>query len=423
MALSPEDDLMQSLTSGQLFSSHPLPENDPFTPLLARYLPHQARPQRKTDQAGADDTTASLIVCLSRSSDYLPHTITLIVLPQARQRWQALANRIGDEILERRGSRNNSLQDVEAVLSKWTIRLQCLRRLQRLHVLASEATALFGSLPPLYTLPQHPKTHIDAPIFETYIPFELILLQAVLPTYLRGDQHMVLQHLQEIAYACKLEYRRTHDAVWVKRLQTTAMAIVNVLYAIGEAQQAMDLLQSLAQQQQKQDAQQLGDLCMLALDIGDMNTAESLLKKLRDVSQTSEECQSLEVAKLLCEGQWSSAEEAARTWSTSASSSITAKVNLAACCMYTDTVEEVCMIRVDVSGQADFKTILHQGIEILEALARTEPERFYNSETNISNLVALQELRAGDQTANKLDLLKECSRYASESLSLDCLRL
>lgn len=64
-----------------------------------------------------------------------------------------------------------------------------------------------------------------------------------------------------------------------------------------------------------------------------------------------------------------------------------------------------------------------QGMEILESLARTEPDKFYNSETNISNLISLQELQAGDQIANKLDLLKECSRYASETLSLDCLRL
>lgn len=63
MAVSPEDTLMQTLTSARLFSSHPLPENDPFTPLLARYLPVQARPQRKNAQAGPDESTASLIVC------------------------------------------------------------------------------------------------------------------------------------------------------------------------------------------------------------------------------------------------------------------------------------------------------------------------------------------------------------------------
>jgi hypothetical protein len=279
----------------------------------------------------------------------------LTLLVQTRQRWQALANRIGDEILEQRGSRNNSLQDVEAVLSKWTIRLQCIRRLQRLHVLASEATALFGSLPPQYTLPQHLKGHTDAPVFETYIPFDLVLMQAVLPAYLRGDQHIVLQHLQEIAYGCKLEYRRSHDAVWITRLQTTAMAIVNILYAIGEAQQATDLLQSLAHQQPKQDARQLGDLCMLALDIGDMKTAESLLEKLRIVSQASDEYKSLEVAKLLCDGQWATAEETARAWTTSASTSITARVNLAACCMYTEKIEEVreTLIDMSIAGQAD----------------------------------------------------------------------
>lgn len=67
MALSPEDALMQAITSSQLFASHPLPESDPFTPLLSRYLPHQPRPQRKSIQAGPQDTTASLIVRYIRS--------------------------------------------------------------------------------------------------------------------------------------------------------------------------------------------------------------------------------------------------------------------------------------------------------------------------------------------------------------------
>lgn len=67
MALSPEDALMQAITSSQLFASHPLPESDPFTPLLSRYLPHQPRLQLKSTQAGPQDTTASLIVCYIRS--------------------------------------------------------------------------------------------------------------------------------------------------------------------------------------------------------------------------------------------------------------------------------------------------------------------------------------------------------------------
>lgn len=55
--------LLKVLTSGQLYASYPLPESDPFTPLLARYLPVQSRPnQRRHGQWTPDETTAALIV-------------------------------------------------------------------------------------------------------------------------------------------------------------------------------------------------------------------------------------------------------------------------------------------------------------------------------------------------------------------------
>ncbi|KAK9895351.1 hypothetical protein P389DRAFT_211952 [Cystobasidium minutum MCA 4210] len=378
MDSSPEDSLMQTLTSSQLFSSHPLPEADPFTPLLSKYLPHQARPSRRNIQAGPDDTTATLI---------------------AGRRWQALANRMADQITSRRGVRDATLEDIEAVLSDWCIRLQCLRRLQHLRLLASEAHALFTSLPPSYTIPA--SSVAGTPFFEPFMPFDLILLQAVIPIYLRGDHYLVLQHLQEISYGCKLEYRRTQDAIWITRLRSTAVAIVNVLYSIGELQQALDLLGSLAKHEDSPE--RLADLCMLALEMGDVGAADTILERLRSSKGASQSTETLQIARLLCDGQWAKAEEGARAKVQSDSTDVTAKVNLATCYLYTEKTQE--------------------GIEILEVLARTEPDRFYSSETNISNLISLQELQAGDQIANKLDLLKECSRYASESLSLDCLRL
>lgn len=382
MALSPEDDLMQALTSEVLFSSHPLADSDPFTPLLARFLPLQARPQPRNYRAKPADTTDSLIT---------------------EGRWQTLANRMAEEILDVRGTRSNTLQDVEAVLSKWAIRLQCLRRLQRLNMLVSEANALFGTLPQLYTLPSHVAGQSEEPIFESYIPFNLVLLQAVLPTYLNDDQYVVLTHLQEISWGCKLEYRRTRASHWVTRLRTTAIAMVNVLYTLGETRQAMDLLHSIAEAGQGKDTTMISAVCMLAMTIGDMQLANSILDQLKSVDETSDEYKSMEVAKLLCDGEYKAAEETARGWFMSSDNNRHAKVTLSACCLYSEKVQE--------------------GIDLLESLARTEPEQFYNSETNISNLISLQELQAGDHIANKLDLLKECSRYATESLSLGCLRL
>lgn len=253
--------------------------------------------------------------------------------------------------MTRQNTKDNTLQDIEAVLVKWTIRLQCLRRLQRLHILASEANALFSSLPQLYTLPLHSAQQQNEAIFETYIPFDLILLQAVLPAYLRGDQYIVLNRLQEIAYGCKLEYRRTRESHWITKLQTTGMAMVNVLYALGESRQAADLLRSLVEQNKERDAQLLGALCMLAMDIGDIQTADSVIAELKNLDGGSDECKSLEVARLLCNGSWNEAQQAARSWSTSKAESRLAKSNLAACCMYCDRVQEVTSFLPSLTGE------------------------------------------------------------------------
>lgn len=249
---------------------------------------------------------------------------------------------MAEEILVRQGTQNNTLQDIEAVLSRWTVRLQCLRRLQRLQGLASEANALFSSLPQLYTLPLHTGQQQSEAIFETYIPFDLILLQAVLPAYLRGDQFIVLRHLQEIAYGCKLEYRRTREVHWITKLHTTGIAMVNVLYALGETRQAVDLLSSLVEQNKRQDVQLLSALGRLAMDIGDMRTADSVIVELKSLDEGSDEYKSLRIAKLLCDGDWNQAEQTARAWSNSTRGSSTlAKANLAACCMYSERVQEV----------------------------------------------------------------------------------
>lgn len=246
---------------------------------------------------------------------------------------------MGEDILGRRGKGSNTHEDVQAVLLQWTIRLQCLRRIHYLNMLASEANAIFNCLPPFYTIPQQLAALHEAPYFQPYIPFELVLLQAVLPAYLRGDRHIVLQHLQEISYGCKLEYQRTQDAVWLTRLDTTAMAVVNILYTIGELQQAVCLLQTLVEH--RQDVQYSADLCMLALDIGNLATAETMIGKLKAMDAPADIRNSLNIAKLLCEGQWALAEEEARAWASSSGSSVTARVSLAACCLYTEKVQEV----------------------------------------------------------------------------------
>lgn len=64
-----------------------------------------------------------------------------------------------------------------------------------------------------------------------------------------------------------------------------------------------------------------------------------------------------------------------------------------------------------------------KGIELLEAASRQSPLEFYNEESCVSNLITLQELQAGEQFANKLDLLRESSKYASEGFRGEALRL
>lgn len=254
---------------------------------------------------------------------------------------------MADDILNRRGTRENTLEDIQAVLSQWTIRLQCLRRLHHLRMLASEASALFGSLPPSFTMPPH--TNPETPFFESLMPFDLIVLQAVVPVYLRGDQHLVLQHLQEISYGCKLEYRRTQDPVWVTRLRNTAIAIINILYSIGDVQQALALLRSLAEQEPTPE--RLADLCMLFLEMGDLQEADAVLERLNTLDGASHPSLSLQVARLLCEGQWAAAEDLARTGIKSDSTSIAAKVSLAACCLYTEKTQEVSMVDFKAHSQ------------------------------------------------------------------------
>jgi hypothetical protein len=60
---------------------------------------------------------------------------------------------------------------------------------------------------------------------------------------------------------------------------------------------------------------------------------------------------------------------------------------------------------------------------MLEAQSRKSSIEFFNEETCVSNLITLQELQSGDQLANKLSLLREAGKYASESIRSDCLRL
>jgi tetratricopeptide (TPR) repeat protein len=205
-------------------------------------------------------------------------------------------------------------------------------------ILVSEANGLFTQLPPSYNIieAQHQPNNL---FFQAFIPFELILLRVTLPVYLRGDLYLVLQQLQETAYGCRLEYQRTGNSAWIANLRATAVSMVNVLYRLQELEQAMALLRQIADDSGK--PQTLVDLCLLALDMGDIDTATSFLDKIRDTPDSSIILSTLEVARLLCDGQFKEAEVLARSNREQTRDDLISKANLAACCMYNGKVQEV----------------------------------------------------------------------------------
>lgn len=242
--------------------------------------------------------------------------------------------------MSRRTIQAPSNEDIYAVLSLWALRLTCLRRIHHFSILASEANALFSQLPPCFDLPGTPSSHANYPVFDVRIPFDITLLKAALPSYLGGDLYLALQSLQEIAYACKLEFRRTQDSVWLDRLQVTALAIASVLIQLREIQQAVDLLEELFEA--TEDPQFLQALCLAALELGDLRTSEQVISKLESINSNKPvDVSTLRLMQKLCQGQWKEAEAFARSNLEDVKGDYTRRVNLAVCCMYTGQVQEV----------------------------------------------------------------------------------
>ncbi|KAG8966701.1 hypothetical protein FRC03_011449 [Tulasnella sp. 419] len=375
----PKDEIPALYLPGLISSSHflPLPNTDPLSVLLNKYVEPEIRPAR--DLSGTWSHT-----------DF--HTLVMT------NSWRALARMARDRIVAAKPD------DLALILELWFLRLSALARLRLFNQTSSECQNLFSILSNVQ--PELVRNYL----FESILPFELEVMRAR-TKYWGGDPYGYLDELMILLNKCKKKARGSSAAtdveMWKERAVRVGLIIASQLLEMKDNTAAANLLLPLCQPQPDGTLPSpplLSAVARLYLDTGDIDSAEVLFQRAEADPSCDDTTKEMNQALLaIARLDWTAAETELRSILDREPENPIAANNLS-----------VALLGI---GK------LQEGIHWLEEAFRISPSTVGNVEPFLFNLATLYELRTATSHDKKKSLLVEVAKWAGDGLRANCLKL
>lgn len=355
----------------------PIPNTDPLTALLTKYIPPEKRPVR--------DITGDW-----QHSDF--HTLVIT------NSWRALARMARDRIVA------SNPENVALILDLWYLRLASLARLRLFNQTSVECTNLFVVLNGI----EPPETHKY--VFDRVLPFELEVMQTRLK-YWSGDHMGYLDALNALLNRCRTNARSatpgdtTTVSMWKERGARICLIIASQMVEMKEYSAASKLLEPLCRQGDGISTAALrSSVARIYLQSGNVLMASKHFA-IVDEDPTADQAMKNMNAALLAsaEGDWTRA------------SSILRMI------LKEDAENFVAINNLSVALLSQGK--LKESIEVLETALKASPASVVVAEPFLFNLSTLYELRSVTAIENKRNLLIEVAKWSGDGLKTACLKM
>ncbi|PVG01913.1 hypothetical protein CPB86DRAFT_25683 [Serendipita vermifera] len=358
----------------------PIPDSDPLTMLLAKYVPNpDHRPRRDL------------------SGDFTQSDLNTLIMTNS---WRATAK------LARHMLLSTSPTDVEKVLELWSLRLNSLARLRLYNQASAECTALFHAISAIN--PPESREYL----LQELLPLDLELCRARL-RYWTNDHTKYVDELMQIVKRCRAQAQkynqqdeeRTHK--WLDRAARVSVVLASQLVEMKQFTTATRLLESIVS---SAPPELRSTLAMIYLQIGDFTSASrhfDLLEK--DEKVDIELRRSTGILKQAFLGEWDNAIELLRARRESLDG------------------EENPMQRITDANNLAVAYLnvgrLGEGIAILEDAFKTAPSIAVVAEALIFNLATMYELQSTTAMDRKIGMLLQVSQWSGDGLRHTALKL
>ncbi|KAG8966001.1 hypothetical protein FRC05_002921 [Tulasnella sp. 425] len=316
--------------------------------------------------------------------------------------WRALARMARDRLVDA------PADDLPLIFDLWYLRLSSLVRL-RLHNQASaECTNLFNVL--FAIQPEMIQNYV----LDTVLPFELEVMFAR-TKYWSGDPYGYLDELYALIAKSKKRSRAAQvgsadEEMWKERAVRVGLIMASQLLEMKDHTAAAALLLPLCRtpppgsDQPGPSPALLSSIARLYLDAGDIDSAQTLIRRVADDPTCDETTKEVNRALLAsAKLDWATAvDELEKAIAREPDNALVAN-NLA-----------VALLSV---GRVD------EGIRHMEAALGTSPSVVGNVEPFLFNLATLYELRTAASYDKKCELLLEVAKWAGDGLRATCLKL
>ncbi|KAI0630550.1 hypothetical protein C8Q77DRAFT_1063168 [Trametes polyzona] len=356
----------------------PIPNTDPLSTLLTKYIPPEKRPPR--------DLTGDY----SRAGGEL-HPLIMT------NSWRAIARQARDRIVEA------DPEEVPYILSLWYLRLSSLARMRLFNQTSAECTNLFTVLNGVEP-PENRKY-----LFDRILPFELEVLYAKLK-YWAGDHVGYLDALAALLRRCKTKARAAKKdqaaaGMWTERGTRVSLIIASQLIEMRDYAAAAKLLEPLCVQAGGISSPALRSaVARIYLQGGYVAMAAKHLAVVAE-DPTADPAQKGMNAALFAsaEGDWARATTELERVLALDPENFVAVNNLAVALLNQGRLQEA--------------------IKVLEDALKTSPATIVTAEPFLFNLSTLYELRSAAGADKKRELLVEVAKWAGDGLRTTCLKL
>ncbi|KAH9940845.1 uncharacterized protein BXZ73DRAFT_88548 [Epithele typhae] len=372
----------------------PIPNTDPLSTLLNKYISPELRPPR------------SLTGDYARSGGEI-HPLVMT------NSWRAMARLARDRIVAA------DPEEVSTILSLWYLRLSALARMRLFNQTAAECTNLFAVLHAVEPPP------VRAFLLERVLPFELDVLHAKL-RYWAADHMGYLDALAALLARCKRKAReaaRKRDgaaqAMWTERGARVALIVASQLVEMKDFAAAARTLEPLCEQRDASGAPLASPalrsaLARVHLQSGNAAAAAPHLAALA-ADPTLDPAQRASNAALAAAaaGDWPRAEAELRAL-LAVADALSGDGDGAK-----DALKATNNLAVVLLNQGR----LGEAIDVLEDALRASPAAVAAAEPVLFNLSTLYELRSSAGADKKRQLLVEVSKWAGDGLRTTCLKM
>ncbi|KAI9064801.1 hypothetical protein FKP32DRAFT_1685335 [Trametes sanguinea] len=361
----------------------PIPNTDPLSTLLTKYIPPEKRPPR--DLTGDYSRVGGELHPMIMTSS-----------------WRAIARQARDRIVEA------DPEDVPYILSPrrtqlWYLRLSSLARMRLFNQTSAECTNLFTVLNAVE--PRETREYL----FDRILPFELEVLYARLK-YWAGDHVGYLDALTALLRRCKSKARaartdQTAGGMWTERGARVCLIIASQLVEMRDYTAAAKLLEPLCVQPGGVSSPALRSaVARVYLQGGYIAMAAKHFAAVAE-DPTADPVQKAMNAALFAsaEGDWVRATAELQRILAADPENFAAVNNLAVALLNQGRLQEA--------------------IQVLETALQASPATIVTAEPFLFNLSTLYELRSAAGADKKRELLIEVAKWAGDGLRTTCLKL